>query len=287
MIARLIFASLRRRCGQLVLIFAAVTVAAATVAALAGFSVRAEGRLGESLSAFGPNLTVRPQVGGPPRISEEAVARVRAVLGVREARGVMDPRNAVNEVALAQFSQKNQELGFDRIEVRAEPARLAAVAAAIEARVEAVEARPLLKVSDSDARVTRRLTLVLAAVSAVSFILALLSVGAATTALVGERRVEIGLLMALGYTGRRVAGLFAAELLAAAVVAGLAGVLLGEVAATSLAHRLLGGAGGGLTLTWSGCAAAAAVSVLVVGMSMTVALRRVERLDAARVLRGE
>jgi putative ABC transport system permease protein len=170
--------------------------------------------------------------------------------------------------------------------VRAEPARLAAVAAAIEARIEAVEARPLLKVSESDARVTRRLTLVLAAVSAVSFALALLSVGAATTALVGERRVEIGLLMALGYTGRRVAGFFAAELLAAAVVAGLAGVLLGEIAASSLAHRLLG-AGGSLALTWSGFAAAAAVSVLVVGLSMTVALRRVERLDAARVLRGE
>jgi predicted lysophospholipase L1 biosynthesis ABC-type transport system permease subunit len=294
MVARLIFASLRRRCGQLVLIFAAVTVAAATVAALAGFSVRAEGRLGESLSAFGPNLTVRPQVGGLPRISEEAVARVRAVLGVREARGVVDPIkidpmkiDPIKAIALAGFAPRQPAMGFDRIEVRAEPARLAAVAAAIEAQVEAVEARPLLKVSDSDARVTRRLTLVLAAVSAVSFILALLSVGAATAALVGERRVEIGLLMALGYTGRRVAGLFAAELLAAAVVAGLAGVLLGEVAATSLAHRLLGGAGGGLTLTWSGCAAAAAVSVLVVGMSMTVALRRVERLDAARVLRGE
>jgi putative ABC transport system permease protein len=291
MIARLIFASLRRRFGQLALILAAVTVAAATVAALAGFSARAEGRLGESLSAFGPNLTVRPQVGGPPRIPEEAVARVRAVLGVREARGMVDP---VNAVALARFSQAagkgRPELGFDRIEVRAEPARLTAVAAAIEARVEGVEARPLLKVSESDARVTRRLTLVLAAVSAVSFALALLSVGAATTALVGERRVEIGLLMALGYTGRRVAGLFAAELLAAAVVAGLAGVLLGEMAATSLAHRLLGsggGGGGGLALTWSGFAAAAAVSVLVVGMSMTVALRRVERLDAARVLRGE
>jgi predicted lysophospholipase L1 biosynthesis ABC-type transport system permease subunit len=277
MVARLVFASLRRRCGQLALILAAVTVAAATVAALAGFSARAEGRLGESLAAFGPNLTVRPQVGGPPRIPEEAVARVRAVPGVREARGVVDP------VA------SEAELGFDRIVVRAEPARLASVAADIEARVEGVEARPLLKVSDSDARVTRRLTLVLAAVSAVSFLLALLSVGAATTALVGERRVEIGLLMALGYTGRRVAGLFAAELLAAAVAAGLAGVLLGEMAATGLAHRLLGadGGGGGLALTWSGFAAAAAVSVLVVGTSMTVALRRVERLDAARVLRGE
>jgi len=281
MLARLVFASLRRRWGQLALIFAAVTVAAATVATLAGFSARAQGRLGESLSAFGPNLTVRPQVGGPPRIPAEAVARVRTVPGVREARGMADD------------PAPSRPPGFDRIEVRAEPARLAAVAAAIEARVEAVEARPLLRVSESDARVTRRLTLVLAAVSAVSFALALLSVGAATTALVGERRVEIGLLMALGYTGRRVAKLFAAELLAAAVVAGLAGVLLGEIAATGLAHRLLGAGGGmaltwsGFGLTWSGFAAASAVSVLVVGLSMTVALHRVERLDAARVLRGE
>ena len=266
MVVRLILASLRRRFGQLALILAAVTVAAATVAALAGFSARAQGRLGESLSAFGPNLTVRPQVGGPARIPDEALARVRAVTGVRAARGAAD-----------------------RIEVRAEPARLGEVAAAIEARVEGVEARPLLKVSESDARVTRRLTLVLAAVSAVAFALALLSVGAATTALVGERRVEIGLLLALGYTGRRVAGLFAAELLAAAVLAGLAGVLIGEAAATGLAARLLGAeaGSGGLSLTWSGFAAAALVSILVVGASMTVAQRRVERLDAARVLRGE
>jgi len=264
MLARLVYASLRRRFRQLGLIFAAVSVAAATVTALAGFSTRAQGRLGESLSAFGPNLTVRPQVGGPQRIADDAVARVRAVPGVRDVKGA-----------------------GDRLDVRAEPGRIAEVAAAIEARVEGVEARPLLKVSESDARVTHRLTLVLASVSAVTFLIALLSVGAATTALVGERRVEIGLLMALGYTGRRVAGLFAIELLAAAVLAGLAGMLLGEAAAGGLARRLLGAASAGLSLTWNGLAAAALVSVLVVGASMTVALRRVERLDAARVLRGE
>lgn len=272
MLPRLILASLRRRFRQLALILAAVTVAAATVAALAGFSARAQSQLGDTLGAFGPNLSVRPQVGGLREIPRETLDRVRAVSGVRAAQGI----------ALAGGGSR----GLSRIDVRAEPGRLEEVARAIEARVEGVEARPVLKVSESDARVTRRLTLVLAAVSAVSLLLALLSVGAATTALVGERRVEIGLLMALGYTGRRVAGLFAAELLAAALLAGLAGVLLGELAASGLAARLLG-VSGGLTLTWSGFVAAAAVAVLVVGASMTVALRRVERLDAARVLRGE
>ena len=157
---------------------------------------------------------------------------------------------------------------------------------AVKAVIEGVEATPLLKTSASDARTIRRLTRVLLAVSGVSFLLALLSVGAATAALVGERRVEVGLMLALGYSGRRIGGMLAAELLAAALVAALIGELLGELAASGLERRLLGGAGG-LILTWSGLAGAATVAVLVVGASLAVALRRIERLDSAVVLRGE
>lgn len=265
MLLRLVLASLRRRFRQLALILAAVTVAAATVATLAGFSSRAERRMGESLAAFGPNLTVRPQVGGAAALSAATVERLRQVPGVRSA----TPSSTL-----------------DRVEVRADPGRLEEVARAIESRIEGVEAVPLRRVSQSDARLTRRLTLVLVAVSAVSFLLALLSVGAATAALVGERRTEIGLLLALGYTGRRVGGFLAAELLAAAVLAGAVGEIVGELAAGGLARRVLG-AGGGISMTWGGFAAAALVAVLVVGSSMLMALRRVERLDAARVLRGE
>jgi len=71
------------------------------------------------------------------------------------------------------------------------------------------------------------------------------------------------------------------------VLAGLTGMLLGEAAAVVSPSACSGPVLSGLSLTWNGFAAAALVSVLVVGASMTVALRRVERLDAARVLRGE
>ena len=266
MIARLVLMSLRRRFRQLALIGAAVAVAAATVATLAGFSSRAQSRLGSSLAAFGPNLTVRPQVGGAASLPPGAAETVSKVPGVR----------SVTQLP-------------DRLDIRADPGRLEEVARAIEARVEGVEARPLLRVSDSDSRVTRRLLLVLVAVSALSFLLALFSVGAATTALVGERRMEIGLLLALGYTGRRVGAFLSAELLVAALLAGAVGEVVGELAAGGLARRMLGGIGeaGGLSLTWGGFAASALVAVLVVGSSMLVALRRVERLDPARVLRGD
>ncbi|HEV2853008.1 MAG TPA: FtsX-like permease family protein [Thermoanaerobaculia bacterium] len=278
MVLRMVLASLRRRFRQLALILAAVTVAAATVATLAGFSSRAEEQLGASLSAFGPNLTVRPQVGGPAAIPTDALARVRQVPGVQAA-------DAVTPAVPASLGSQ-AGLGTERIEVRADPARLPEVARGIESRVEGVEAVPLLRVSESDARLTGRLTMVLAIVSAVSLLLALLSVGAATTALVGERRVEIGLLLALGYTGRRVGAFLAAELLAAAVLAGALGEVLGELAAGGLARRMLGSTVAP-SLTWGGFAAAALAALLVVGSSMLVALRRVERLDAARVLRGE
>jgi predicted lysophospholipase L1 biosynthesis ABC-type transport system permease subunit len=265
-IARLVFASLRRRPRQLVLIAAAILVAAATVATLAAFSARADRRLAGQLAEFGPNLVVRPQVGGAPELPPGAAAQVAAVPGVL----------AVTKVGLR----------GDRLDVRVEPSRLTPVARQIESRLEAVEAVPLLRTSESDARLTHRLGLVLMVVSAMSFVLALLSVVAATTALVGERRTEIGLMLALGHSSRRIGALLAVELLAAALVAALAGELLGEGAAGSLEHRLLGGAGG-FVFTWGGAAAAAGVALLVVGASLAVALGRIEHLDTARVLRGE
>lgn len=276
MIFHLVLASLRRRFRQLALIATAVGVAAGTVSTLAGFSSRVEARLGESLAAFGPNVLVRPQVGGPARIPAAELAQIRAVPGVRSANGI-PPNGAAGE-------------GFERIEVRADPESLPRVTRAIEARMAGVEAGPIRRASESDARLTRRLTLVLVSVSLVSLTLALLSVGAATTALVGERRSEIGLFLALGFTVRRVGGLFAAELLATALLAATVGEVLGELAARGLAARLLGSisaGGSGPVLTGSGLAAAAAVAVLVVGTAMTVALKRVERLDAARVLKGD
>jgi putative ABC transport system permease protein len=285
MVLRMVLASLRRRFRQLALILAAVLVAAATVATLAGFSARTHDRLGASLAAFGPNLMVRPQVGGPETLPAAALERVREISGVQTASAVVEQGRPVS--ASLREAPDAPSAVIDRIEVRADPSRLDQVAREIEDRVEGVEARPLLKVSESDARVTRRLTLVLVAVSSVSFLLALISVGAATTALLGERRTEVGLLLALGYTGRRIGGFLAAELLAAAAVAALAGQLLGNLAAGALADRLLGGSGGGSWITWSGLAASAMVAVLVVGSSLVLALRRIQKLDAARVLRGE
>lgn len=299
MIPRLVVASLRRRPRQLGLIAAAVLVAAATVATLAAFSARAGERLGARLAEFGPNLVVRPEVGGPPALPPAAAARVAAIPGVLAVVPVppappVPPASPAPSASSAPWAVTGagprrpleRSPAPLRLEVRVQPAALTAVARQVEASVEGVEAEPLRKTSESDARLIHRLSLVLLAVSCMAFLLALLSVGAATAALVGERRVEVGLMLALGLSGRRIGAVLAAELLTAALAAALAGDLAGELAAGSLARHLLG-AGGGPALTWSGMAAAAAVAVVVVGASLLVTLGRIERLDPARVLRGE
>lgn len=268
MTGRLVWASLRRRARQLVLIAVAVGVAAASSALLAGFAARAQRAVSASLAAFGPNLAVRPQVGGPETVPSEALAAARGLPGVLAATPVQSAD------------------GLLRIELRVEPDRLEEVARRIEAETAGVEARSLRQASAADARLTRRLTWVLAATLAVSLALALLSVAGATTALVGERRTEIGLFLALGYTARRVGRLLAVELLTAALVAAVAGVVVGELAASGLARRLLASSDG-LGLTWSGAAAAVLAAILVVGCAAALALSRVERLEAARVLRGD
>ncbi len=278
MLARLVLSSLRRRARQLALILAAVAVAAATVAALAAFAARVERSLGGDLAAFGPNLTVRPQVGGLESIPGDEAARVAAIPGVLWVHGP-DGAPLAAGARLARVA---------RLDVRADSSRLDEVAREIEARVAGVEARPLLRVSRSDERVTRRVLRLLGAVSGVSLLLALLSVSAATAALVGERRTEIGLLLALGLTVGRVGRLLASELLVAALAAALVGELVGELAARDLAHRLLGGSlEGPLSLSASGLLGAATVAVLVVGISMSIALSRIGRLDAAKVLKGD
>lgn len=370
MMLRLLAASLRRRGRQFLLLGAAVAVAAATVAALTGFAARAGAGLGNDLAAFGPNLTVRPQVGAAVGLPAAEAALVRSLAGVEGAAAVArldaaglaarlprdsalaPPLAAAAELGLPVIAAEEGWLGLhpswrlegawprgagaavagaeaaremaaalpqwrpagvlvtgsaeeralvvplaelaalvpgtaaDRIEARVAVDRLQAVAQEVESRVPGVEARPLLAVSSAESQLARRVLWLLAAAALVTCLLALVTVAAATTALVVERRREVGLLMALGFTGRRVSLLFAAEFLAAALLAALAGEVLGELAAARLAAGVLDAGAAGGAFGW-GLPAAALAAAGVVAAAMTLALGRVERTDPARVLRGE
>jgi putative ABC transport system permease protein len=391
-IGRLLAGSLRRASGRLTVIALAATVAAATVAASAGLGARLAGDAASRLHQAGPNLLVRPQVGGPERLEAADVARVLAAPGVVAAAGVLELEGAADLVAgeegglrlivtrpgagrLAVVGVSGDLLGLhpqweveragtagseargatwsgggalvgvgvsageaapqtgethavelrvagvlttgeepdrgvvvplaalaglllgdgatdpgvDRIEVRAEAGRLEAAARAIEERVAGAEARPLVRVTETEARLVRKLQLLVGGVGAVCLLLALATVGSATLALLDDRRTEIALFLSLGYTGRWVQGLLSAELALVGLASVAAGGLLGEAGAAALARALLGEAAafqpslGGLGV---GLAAGGAAVTLVVAAAAALVRRRVERLDPAPVLQG-
>lgn len=382
MIRRLLAGSLRRRFQPLAVIALAATVAAATVAAAAGLGARLADRAAESLHAAGPNLLVRPQVGGPERLPAAELERVLATPGVLAAAGIAEAADAamlapgedgVPRVVLtppgegrlpvlavagelfevrpgwevtgeppgagealvgaavdgasrgegssrpagapaapdegaslrgvgtlttgealdrgvlvplkALDEQRSGASGLDRIEVRASADRLEETAAAIEARVPGAEARPLVRVTATEARLVRKLQLLVAGVGAVCLLLALATVGSATLALLEDRRREMALFLALGYTGRWVQGLMTAELALVGLASVAAGGLLGEAGAAALAGTLLGEVGGfrpGVAGLAAGLVSVAAVMALAVALVR----RRVERLEPAPVLQG-
>lgn len=366
---RLLAASLRRRFRQVALILLAVTFAAGTWAALASFAARSRTQFAADLRSFGPNLVVRPQVGGTGWIADAAVERVRALPGVVRAAGLaelaaqvelvqagglpaarvrgFDPAAADTVVAstaellqlhptwrLAGRWPKSGEVaageawgkgaavaggpgalpivgrvrtgdrlegavfitlddlrrlgghGLTAIEVRAEATRLAEVAQAIEATVDGAEARPLTRIREADARLGRRVELLLLAIGGVTVLLALLSVAASTAALLGERRTEMGLFLALGYSDRKLALVLGSELLTVTVFAAALGEVIGELLAAGLARRVLG-ATGGVSFTWGGALGSLLAGLLVVSAALLLVVRRVTQLDAAAILRGE
>lgn len=373
MIRRLLAGSLRRGWGRLAVIALAGAVAAGTVAAAAGLGARLTTGASARLHAAGPNLLVRPQVGGPERLEAADVVRVLRTPGVEAAAGVLELEAAADLVADGEGGLRvalrqpgggglpvlaatdgllglhpgweveragpdtagallgagvarrsattlswqgiaalpvtgtlttGEDLdravlvplealapllrvdpGVARIEVRAAVGLLEETARAIEARVAGAEARPLVKVTETEARMVRKLQLLVGGVGAVCLLLALATVGSATLALLEERRREVALFLSLGYTGGWVQGLLTAELALVGLASVAAGALLGEAGAGVLARLLLGEAGG-FRPSAAGLGAGAAAVVLVMALAAALVRRRVERLDPAPVLQG-
>jgi hypothetical protein len=382
-IRRLLYGSLRRRYQPLLAIALAATVAAGTLAAAAGLGSRLSEGAAAGLHASGPNLLVRPQVGGPERLPVEEIERVIETPGVETAAGVLEVQDAafaieeehqpakvllaepgkgrlpvlaasealftlhpqweiegpaaidperrftgmvylgarirvqpvpakpwINSVVAGGSVTTGEALdswvfvplnhfastpamagrpGVDRIEVRAVPERLEETARAIETRVAGAEARPLTRVTATEAAVGSRLQLLMIGVGAVCLLLALATVGSATLALLEERRREIALFLSLGYTGRWVQGLLTAELALVGLVSVVAGGLLGEGAAAALARTLLGAGPEGAFVfrpSAAGLAAGCLAVAVLVALAAAVVRFRVERLDPAPVLQG-
>ena len=161
---------------------------------------------------------------------------------------------------------------------------ISSIALQISEELPGTDVRVIRRVAEGEGQILAHVQMLLWLVTLAAMLAAALAVGASSAASVIERRVEIGLMKALGAGSGMVGFLLAAEQLLLAFVGGGVGYALGIILARLLGERIFGAAPEPTLL----------VFLMVIGLAATVTLlgsaiplRRASRIEPAPILRGE
>ena len=144
--------------------------------------------------------------------------------------------------------------------------------------------RTIRRVADSEGKILSHVSTLLWIVTLAALLAAALAVAATSATIVLQRRVEIGVMKAIGATNALVGGIFLIEQLILAMGGGTVGFALGLLLARVLGSSVFGTpAEPRLVLLPIVLGLAAIVSIA----GSLIPLRRAVHLDPAPVLRGE
>jgi putative ABC transport system permease protein len=161
---------------------------------------------------------------------------------------------------------------------------ISSIAYQIQQELPGTEVRVIRRVADGEGQILSRVQILLWLVTGSSLLAAALAVGASSAASVIERRVEIGLMKALGAGSATVGFLLTAEQLLLAFVGGGTGYAIGIILARLLGKKIFGIAPEpSLLLLFVILALAALVTLL----GSAIPLRRASLYEPAPILRGE
>jgi putative ABC transport system permease protein len=154
----------------------------------------------------------------------------------------------------------------------------------IQQQLPGVDVRAIRQVAEGEGRILTRVSGLMWMVTIAALFAAALAVGATSATTVLERRLEIGLMKALGASRRAVSSFFIAEQLFLALVGGLLGYALGILLARALGIGIFGIAP---ELRWILLPIVLALAAVVALLGSLLPLGRASRVDPAPVLRGE
>jgi putative ABC transport system permease protein len=161
---------------------------------------------------------------------------------------------------------------------------VSSIAYSIKEALPGSDVRVIRRVAEGEGSVLTRVRALLWVVTFAALLAAALAVGASSAASVIERRMEIGLMKALGAGSGTVGFLLAAEQLLLAFVGGGLGYSLGTVLARLVGQKIFGIAPApSLLVLVAVLALAAGVTLL----GSAIPLRRASRYQPAPILRGE
>jgi putative ABC transport system permease protein len=155
----------------------------------------------------------------------------------------------------------------------------------IQQQLPGVDVRAIRQVAEGEGRILTRVSGLMWIVTIAALFAAALAVGATSATTVLERRTEIGLMKALGASGRSVGAFFAAEQLLLALAGGILGYVLGTLLARALGLGIFGVAPP--ALRWILLPIVLVLAAIVALLGSLLPLGRASRVDPAPVLRGE
>lgn len=160
---------------------------------------------------------------------------------------------------------------------------IASIGRQIQEVLPGTEVRAIRRVAESEGRILSRVSRLMWVVTLAALFAAALAVGATSAATVLERRIEVGLMKALGAQSTLVASFFLVEQLLVALAGGLAGFGLGTFLGGILGRSIFG-----LAPPWR-----LILLPVILGLAALVALvgnllplRRAARFEPAPILRG-
>lgn len=170
------------------------------------------------------------------------------------------------------------------LSVSAQSAALKAYAKEISSSVDGINARLVKRVTESEATVLSKLQALVLLVTIVVLALTMICVATTMTAVVAERRKEIGLRKALGASNRSIIAEFMGEGVVLGAAGGLVGAILGFWFAQEVSVNVFNSS---ITLMPPLLPVTMAVSVLVTGIACLIPIRSATDVDPALVLKGE
>ena len=185
---------------------------------------------------------------------------------------------------LAEITEKVGSYNVVEISVSTSGANLEKYIERIDSNVEGVKARLIKRVTSSEGAVLTKLQSLVFIVTAVILVLTMICVATTMTAVIAERRKEIGLRKALGASNSSIVGEFMCEGLLLGGIGGILGSVLGFVFAEIVSVNVFSSS---ITFRPLILVISVVVSVIVTGAACLIPIKSATEIDPALILKGE
>lgn len=206
------------------------------------------------------------------------------VTGVLETGGSEEDYVYMSLEDMAELTEKEVTLDVCELSVSATSDELTAYAEKISQDVPSISARLVKRVTQSETTVLNKLQALVLLVTIVVLALTMICVATTMTAVVAERRKEIGLRKALGASDKSIVSEFMGEGLSLGLVGGICGSILGflfaQAVSVSVFHSSISFRPALMPIT-------IVVAIAVTAVACILPIRSATKIDAALVLKGE